>query len=504
MSKKYLSLLIFFLLINFSFSQKQYAFEGKLVDINDKVVANANIIFKEISNQNILNYTISKSDGSFKTFFKTTDTNVAITISCLGYQTINKIVSLKNDIILLNSIQMIEDKTELNEVIIEAEKNGIKKSGDTTIYNVKKFLNGTEDNLKDLISNLPGMKINSNGKIEVDGKVITELLIDGEDLYKNQHQLATENLNSNIVKSIEYYKNYTPFDKVKKDSLTNETALNIVIKDEYKKKFKGYLLAENNFISRHKFNFNVYNFSKKNKFSIIQSTNNLGELPITTLDYFTLIENEESKSESDSSVELKSYESTPKFLRTGENVAQKNNTFINVSNVYTPNKKLKINFFSIFNISNQTEISERILKYNNSGFNIIENTIIEEKSFFNLSSLKAVYKPNLKTIYKYNGYLLVDNLSRFNTLTSLINQDLSKINQDNEIKGYKLENSFDFSKKYNNSSVFTTSLFLKDEKNYNNSSILSDQPFLNLNFNNNFIFIQNLDIIKRDVKLELL
>ena len=82
------------------------------------------------------------------------------------------------------------------------------------------------------------MKINENGKIEVNGKLISELLIDGENLYNSQHQFATENLSSKIVKSVEFYKNYNSFDRLKKDSITNETALNIIIKDEYKKKNK--------------------------------------------------------------------------------------------------------------------------------------------------------------------------------------------------------------------------------------------------------------------------
>jgi hypothetical protein len=329
--------------VRFGFSQNQYVLEGQIVNNANNSIANANIIVKEIATAKIINFDISKGDGNFKLIFKTAEDKVKITFSCLGYRTVNKILTLQSTTILLGHIELIEDSIELNEVIIDAEKNGITKKGDTLIYNIKKYLNGTEDSLKDLISNLPGMKINSNGKIEVNGVAITELLIDGENLYKNQHQFATENLNSKIVKSVEYYKNYTPCDKVKKDSLTNDTALNIIIKEEYKNKFKGYLLGDSNASDRYKACSNAYNFSKKNKFSIIQSSNNLGKLPLTTFDYYTLIDTDEIRNES--SVELKSYESTPKFLRSSENVAIKNNTFINISNVYAPNKKIKINFF---------------------------------------------------------------------------------------------------------------------------------------------------------------
>ena len=499
MYKHYLCVLFLFISVRFGFSQNQYVLEGQIVNNANSSIANANIIVKEMSTTKIINFDISKGDGNFKLIFKIAADKVNITFSCLGYKTVNKIIDLKSTTVLLGQIELIEDSIELNEVIIDAEKNGITKKGDTLIYNIKKYLNGTEDSLKDLISNLPGMKINSNGKIEVNGVTITELLIDGENLYKNQHQFATENLNSKIVKSVEYYKNYTPYDKVKKDSLINDTALNIIIKEEYKNKFKGYLSSESNASDRYKVNSNAYNFSKKNKFSIIQSSNNLGELILTTFDYYTLIDNDEIRNES--SVELKSYESTPKFLRSGENVANKNNTFINISTVYTPNKKIKINFFSILNQSNQTEIAERFTKYNDSDLKINENNTIKENSFFNLTNLKAVYKPNLNTVFKYNGSLLVDNLSRDNTSINSINTNLSNVNQNNKIKNFKIDNNFTFLKKFENSSITANANF-KEQQIYNSSIINSDQSFLNLNFSDNYIFKQNLDIVKKDIELE--
>ena len=264
MLKKYLFLLFLFLSVHYSFSQKQYTLEGRIVNIKKSGISNANIIAKEITSEKIINYDISKIDGSFKIILITDNDKINIAFSCLGYKTVNKIINLEKNVISIDQIELSEDSIELSEVIIDAEKKGITKKGDTLIYNVKKYINGTENSLKDLISNLPGMKINSNGKIEVNGNVISELLIDGENLYKNQHQFATENLNSKIVKSVEYYKNYTPYDQVKKDSTTNDTALNIIIKDEFKKKFKGYVLGENNLDDRYKVNTNAFNFSKKN------------------------------------------------------------------------------------------------------------------------------------------------------------------------------------------------------------------------------------------------
>ncbi|MNE44078.1 hypothetical protein D3C80_1382890 [compost metagenome] len=110
---------------------------------------------------------------------------------------------------------------------------------------------------------MPGISTNDKGKIIVNGKEITELLIDGENLYNKQHQLATENIASKAVKSVELYKNHTSFDKLRTDNPTEATALNILIKDEFKNKLKGFVQGDSNFEDRHKINASLYNFGKK-------------------------------------------------------------------------------------------------------------------------------------------------------------------------------------------------------------------------------------------------
>ena len=255
-------------------------------------VSNANVVVKDLKTLSIINYTTTDANGNFTLKFKTTDKAVNLVITAIGHKTLTREVMLFEPTISFGTITLENNTNELKEVIIESEQKAITVKGDTTFYNLKKFLNGTEDTLKDLIEKLPGMTINANGKIEVNGKVISELLIDGDNLYKSQHQFATENLSSKIVKSVELYKNHVAFDKIKTDSITSDTAVNIIIKDEYKNKFKGDLQLENNFINRYKVGSTLFKFSKKNKFSIIQNWNNLGELLISIKDYFSLVDNE--------------------------------------------------------------------------------------------------------------------------------------------------------------------------------------------------------------------
>ena len=53
--------------------------------------------------------------------------------------------------------------------------------GDTLIYNADSFKNGSERKLEDIIDKLPGVEINDNGQIEVEGKVVNKLMVNGKD-----------------------------------------------------------------------------------------------------------------------------------------------------------------------------------------------------------------------------------------------------------------------------------------------------------------------------------
>lgn len=487
--------IILFFNVGKSTAQQSINIYGLIVNDKNERIENANVILKNEKSLSIVSYTTTDNNGVFQLSIHSEEKRFKISISCLGYETLSKYIEIYSGEIDLGKIEIKPNSLELKEVIIESQKKAIIVKGDTTTYNVSRFINGTEETLKDIIKNLPGMRINSNGKIEVNGKVISELLIDGDNLYKNQHQFATENLSSKIVKSIEFYKNYTPFDKVKIDSTSNETALNIIVKDEFKKKFKGHLLIENNFEKRFKINSTIYNLNKKNKFSIIQNWNNIGDLPISIIDYFSLVENEESEVNDGSSVTFKNFEVIPKFLRTGENVARKNNSFFNISNIYTPNKKTKIHFYSLFNTSSQNEIFNNSLKYTDSNLNILESNNNIEKNLFAVLNLKSIFKPNDKTIFKINNYVLIDNVNLLDNIESVINTNTSSVTQRNENNTRKFENNFVFSKKFKASNLSNNAYF-NFEKVKNNSEINSTMPFLNLNFNNNYIFNQNFDKTK--------
>ena len=471
---------ILFLFSFFSFGQ---TFKGKVVDVINNPISNATIQIKSANEENTLLFTTSNVVGEFEVKKKIIAENVVLKISFIGYKTFKKEFKIDADNIDFGNIVLIEDIEELKEVIVKAEASGISQSGDTTFYKIEKFLNGTEENLKDVIEKIPGLNINDKGKITANGKTIDNLLIDGEDLYKNQHQLATENLPSKIINSVELIQNYLGFDNLNTGEKTGKTALNIKIKEDFKNKFTGFIEGGMGLENQYRVKNSIFNFNKKIKFSTITNLNNIAENPISIDDYLDLTE--EKTEGSESSVTFSNLNDVPSFLTSKDRVSSKKNSFNSISLVYNFNKKSKLDFYSIVNSSNQLLNINREQKFyaENDDLLIIEDKKNNEKNVFGVLNTKFIYKKNETTIHTIQSNFLFDINNNSNNIVNQTNTISREVEQHNELKNHALNLSYNLSKKIKNSFFDFKSTF-SNSKNNSDLKINSNDFFLNPTFLN--------------------
>ena len=77
--------------------------------------------------------------------------------------------------------------------------------GDTIVYNADAFELAEGSMLDQLISRLPGVKLNAGGVITVNGNRVSNLLIDGKDFFNGDANVALENLPAYMVKNVKSY-----------------------------------------------------------------------------------------------------------------------------------------------------------------------------------------------------------------------------------------------------------------------------------------------------------
>jgi hypothetical protein len=98
-----------------------------------------------------------------------------------------------------------ERRHELNEVTVTATKVKFYNRGDTIVYNADAFQLAEGSMLDALIEQLPGVTLDENGVIKVNGRTVESLILNGKDFFNGNKELMLKNIDSYMVKNVEVY-----------------------------------------------------------------------------------------------------------------------------------------------------------------------------------------------------------------------------------------------------------------------------------------------------------
>ena len=94
---------------------------------------------------------------------------------------------------------------QLGEAVVKASKVKFYYKGDTLVYNADAFQMASGSMLDELISQLPGVDLNDEGQIKVNGRFVDELLLNGKDFFSKDRTVMLENLPSYMVNQVKAY-----------------------------------------------------------------------------------------------------------------------------------------------------------------------------------------------------------------------------------------------------------------------------------------------------------
>ena len=180
----------------------QIKFEGEVSDSLKTPLRSASVVAIDNETNGLESYGLTDEKGKFKINLKENKA-YKIQVSSIGLITINEILKTNEDDIVKN--YTLRADIILDEVVV---KMPIVVRGDTLIYNADSFKNGSERKLEDIIDKLPGVEINDSGQIEVEGKVVNKLMVNGKDFFDGDTKIGTKNIPSNAVDKIQVLRNY--------------------------------------------------------------------------------------------------------------------------------------------------------------------------------------------------------------------------------------------------------------------------------------------------------
>ena len=275
---KYIILFLFPYLI---FSQVNIS--GEITDQTGYPIMGANIIAVNSETQVLDGFGISNDNGYFSLNLKK-ETEFNIKITFIGYKPIELNISLSDD--LVKDFVLEEQAEALDEVELVYEMP-VEIKGDTIVYSADAFNTGTEKKLSDVLANMPGIEVNEDGRIEVEGQEVRKIQIEGKDFFDGDTKLAAQNLPAKAVGKVEVLRNFTEVGQLRNVQNNEDNfAINIRLKDGKDKFWFGEILAGTGPDDIHLIAPKIFYYDKKFNFSLLGNSNDVGSPALSRRDFY--------------------------------------------------------------------------------------------------------------------------------------------------------------------------------------------------------------------------
>jgi len=464
---KIASLLCMFISI-WAFSQS-VEIKGSVKDSLQNPLAYANVIAKPLDVSKNLKFAITDDDGFYKLELGKND-SYKISVSYLGYKTANfEFVATENS---QKNIVLKDAPNQLQEVIIELP---VTVKEDTITFNTNKFVTGEERKLKQVLKKLPGVEVDKNGGVTVQGKKVTTLLVEGKKFFGGGSKLAVENIPANAIDKIQVLDNYSEIAFLKNVSDTDEMAMNILLKKDKKQFAFGDIEAGKGNQDFYRTHSNIFYYSPKTNVNFIGNLNNTGENTFTFKDYMRFQGGVSAILKGDGSIYNVSGSDFAQFLETQDLVSSVNKFgALNITKVV--NSKLDISGYAIFLHAKNETLVESVNQYAD---------FIEEKEHkSNTRNILGIAKFNIEYAptsneqwYFKTQFKKTDNLKN-NRIISTINTKNTNIAETNNADAIYINQNIEWHKKLSNKHTFSFAADITFDKNNPTTLWQTNQPIL--------------------------
>jgi hypothetical protein len=416
-------------------------------DQNGRLIQKASVVVYG-PEQNLLAYNYTDEKGAFLlTIENNGDHYLIVAVNGLGFQEQKDSLQLVPGKKTYTVFFQLQEKVEqLKEVVLQSTEK-ISANGNVTTIQTEAFTNQTEQTVEDVLKKLPGIEVLEDGSIKAHGKFINKLLIDGEDMFANDYQILSKNLDAKALDAVQIIDKFQDNPVLAKVLDSDRVALNLELKDKFKNIWFGNTTAGLGTDERVKASANLGLLRKKIKFFYFGNYNNLGnkasdqlEGSPSSLNITSAYQEREIESEIEPVYSINKRENN--FFREGQSTFNK--AFMNSMGFVTkptPNLELRGTGSFTNDIQDQLFFSETILNVGEDAVHFSENSDTRHINSIGAGELELKYtggeRSYLKNVLVYrNQPEEFDNNLLFNN---------NNISQNLEKSEYSFYNHFNYS-----------------------------------------------------------
>lgn len=289
--KSFRFILVFLFLLHFSSAllaqnPSRVTIKGFVADTTGERTAFATVMLLNASDSTLINFTRSSNDGEFS-FKNVKNSPYLIKVSYIGHLPLQKYLPASStDVNDVGVLQIKPITSELLEVVVKAAKATLSIRGDTIEYDASSFKVPPGSTVEDLLRRLPGIDVDADGNIKAQGRDVRRVYVDGKTFFGDDPKAATKNLGAETISKVQVYNESSEQSRLTGvDDGKREKALNLELKEEYKKGAFGKITAavgtEERWAGRGSYN----RFNQKEQLSFIGFANNINQTGVNWEDY---------------------------------------------------------------------------------------------------------------------------------------------------------------------------------------------------------------------------
>ncbi|MGB0980506.1 MAG: TonB-dependent receptor [Winogradskyella sp.] len=480
-------LLIALCIIAASSSFAQIKMQGIVKDSIGTPLELANVIAINQKTSALESYAITNDKGKY-ILSLTKNGTYKIQVSYIGLKSTEQVISTAEENITKDFTLLPDNALDAVELTYEMP---VTIKGDTLIYNADSFKNGSERKLEDVLKKLPGVEINEDGQIEVEGTTVNKLMVNGKDFFDGDTKLATKNIPSNAVDKVQVLRNYSEVGQLKGvQNNQDNVAINIKLKEGKENFWFGNITAgagnapspnDELYLIQPK----LFYYSPKYSLNLIGDMNNIGEVALTNRD----IRNFGGGFRMPSRTSGTSINLGDNGLGGLTNIANAEEVVTKLATAnfsYSPNKALDLSGFLIYNSSRLRTRENNFIDYieieDNPTTAIDESNIPpderteqtgREATNQAIAKLSANYKPNTNNQLDYDILARISNDEERQNLESSV---VGITNQIDTAKPYSINQNFNYYYTLNENNIFAFEAqhLIKDEDPFYNALLVND------------------------------
>ncbi|MAN58407.1 MAG: TonB-dependent receptor [Flavobacteriaceae bacterium] len=347
--------LILFCSVGFSQSDS-FQISGTLVaKSSEEPLESATVFIERPADSSLITYTISRRDGSFELTGQARADKAKLFVSYIGYDPYSVEVSLAAGPQDLGTIALTENENVLDEVVLRSRAPiTIKK--DTLEFNVKSFDTKKDATVEDLLKVLPGVAVDAEGKITVNGKPVNKILVNGKPFFGDDPTIATRNLTKEIIDKVQVTDTKSDAEAFAgEEGDTENKTINLTIDEEKNKGVFGRLSAGAGTDERYEYAGLFNRFDNDQQISVLAGGNNINSPGFSFGEISKMFGGARSMSISSTG----SFTVDGRSFGIGEGIVTSNNVGANYADSYSEKLDISADYFYAGSDSENTEVVSR-------------------------------------------------------------------------------------------------------------------------------------------------